>query len=80
MVEFWKQSEKLYSRLIGKNQIQFMKGKINGCCKQPENLYLADRDEAQKLTTWRCKVCGRAHRVLQAEPGRIGFTGGDIGR
>ena len=67
-------SEKEYIRLKGKTKAQFQNGKINDCCKQPENIYLADKDEKVKLEVWRCRVCGRNHYVAHAEPGRFGIT------
>ena len=62
-MEFWKQSEKLYSRLIGDTKLQFMKGNINGCCKQPENLHLDNYDSEKKLAAWRCKNCNRIYNA-----------------
>jgi len=51
----------------------FTKGKINDCCKQGENLFLAHKDEAKKLKVWRCRVCGRNHYVVEAETGKFGL-------
>jgi len=51
----------------------FQKGQVNDCCKQKINLYLAHKDEKQRLAVWRCKFCGRNHYVVEAEPGRFGF-------
>jgi rubrerythrin len=63
-----------------KNRMQFQVGKINDCCKQVENLYLAHLDEKQKARVWRCKTCGRNHYHVQCEPGRIGIIGKDLGK
>ena len=51
----------------------FENGRINGCCRQKENLYLAHKDELRKLKVMRCKVCGRNHYSVHAEPGRFGL-------
>ena len=67
-------SEKRFEILKGGRQVRFQKGEINGCCKQPTNLYLADKDDRTRVTTWRCRVCGRAHRVMKAEPGMLGIV------
>lgn len=67
-------SEKEFLRLVGNKRVQFMKGEINGCCKQPGNLYSADKDSTGRVTVWRCRTCGRNHYRLVAEPGKLGVT------
>ena len=52
---------------------------INECCKNKENLEL--QPVIQPGSELRiCKVCGRRHRRLIAEPGVIGVIGKSIGR
>jgi len=58
----------------------FQKGKINDCCEKTENRYLASKNDEKKTEVWRCRVCGRNHYVLHAEPGRIGLIGKDLGK
>lgn len=67
-------SEKRFEVLKGGRYARFQQGEVNGCCKQKANLYLADKDSTRKITTWRCRTCGRAHRVMRAEPGHFGIT------
>lgn len=69
-------SEKRYFRLTGKNNAVFQigNGKLNGCCRQVENLFLANRENGGKLIIWECRVCHRCHYVLKTEHGYIGMT------
>jgi hypothetical protein len=40
------------------------------CCRDPENLYVAEVDEREdgRLTLRRCKVCDRRHFDMEAQP------------
>ena len=73
MVEILIPTEKRYFKLVGDRKAVFQNGEINGCCQQPDSLYLDHWDEERKVYLWRCRVCKRAHYVLPAEPGHFGL-------
>lgn len=51
----------------------FIKGKIQECCKIPENLELQLSNKPEMIIK-KCKVCGRNHYRLMAEPGIFGLV------
>jgi hypothetical protein len=51
----------------------FVQGQINKCCKVLENLEIQPSAKSEMLIK-RCKVCGRNHYRLMAEPGIFGLT------
>lgn len=60
------------------NANTFANNKVNPCCQQEGNLYLAHQDDENKLVVWRCKTCRRNHYVVEAEPGNLRFVGKEI--
>lgn len=48
------------------------------CCRDPENLYVAERTENEDavMVMRRCSVCNRRHFEMQAKPKAFGLTGG----
>ena len=48
-------------------------GQVHECCKVTENLE-AEASAKPELTIKRCRVCGRRHYRLMAEPGIFGMT------
>ena len=51
---------------------------INDCCKITKNLELQPGKPDPQVR--KCKVCGRRHYKLLAEPGVLGIVGKDLGR
>ncbi len=59
----------LYERII--TRLTFTNCPIKDCCKDPHNLaYLSRRFD---LITYICRICGRKHRRLLCEPGKLGM-------
>jgi len=50
----------------------FVKGTIRECCNNPENLELQPSDKPEMIIK-KCKVCGRNHYRLMAEPAFFGL-------
>ena len=51
----------------------FVQGEVNECCKITENLEPEVSNKAE-FTIKRCRVCGRRHYRLMAEPGVFGLV------
>lgn len=46
------------------------------CCKDQNNMREVESDGA--VTVYECEVCGRKHRVMEAEAGEIGLQGSGV--
>ena len=51
-------------------------GKMNTCCKKPENMKAETQTSRRGLFMRICRVCDRRHFRMIAEPGRMGVAPG----